>query len=133
MNQIKNHNGFTLVETLISVVILGLMATAIAVPYISGYQSLDVQADRMLLDSHLRSEMEVLVGTDFGALASGSQVVTVNGQNYTLVWTMVPVDLDGDTFAEPNAMQINITVSEVPGRSLTTIVVDNEGQVGKVS
>ena len=128
-----SSNGFTLVEALFSVVLLGVIATAIAVPYISGFQSLNVQADRMLLDCRLRSRMEVLVGTDFGSLTDGSEVVTVSGENYTISWTVVNVDLDGDSTPEPNAKQVTVSISQLPDRSLTTILVDNEGGVGKIS
>lgn len=131
--RIKNCNGFTLVEALFSVVLLGIIATAIAVPYISGFQSLEVQADRMLLDCRLRSRMEVLVGTDFGSLTDSSEVVTVNGANYTISWTVVNLDLDGDLIPEPNAKQVTVSITELPDRSLTTILVDNEGGVGKIS
>ena len=131
--RIKTCSGFTLVEALLSVALLGLMVTGIATLYVSGLQSLDGQDDRMLLDSALRSRMEVLVGTDFGALSDDSEVVTVNGQNYTIAWTVVNVDLDGDATPEPNAWQITVTTAELPNRSLTTIVVDHEGRVGKIS
>ena len=130
--RMKTCNGFTLLEALFSVVLLGVMATAIAVPYISGFQSLDVQADRMLLDSELRSRMEILVGTDFGSLSNGSEVVAVNGKNYTISWTAVNLDLDGDLTPEPNAKQVTVSITELPDRSLTTILVDNEGRVGKI-
>ena len=131
--KIKTSSGFTLVEALFSVALLGVMATAIAVPYISGFQSLDVQADRMLLDCRLRSRMEVLVGTDFASLGDGSEVVAINGKNYTVSWTVVNLDLDGDLTPEPNAKQVTVSVTELPDRSLTTILVDNEGKVGKIS
>ena len=130
--RIRTCDGFTLVEALFSVVLLGIMATAIAVPYISGFQSLDVQADRMLLDCRLRSRMEILVGTDFGLLNNGSEVVAVNGKNYTISWTAVTLDLDGDFTPEPNAKQVTVSITELPDRSLTTILVDNEGRVGKI-
>jgi prepilin-type N-terminal cleavage/methylation domain-containing protein len=130
--RIKTCNGFTLVEALFSVVLLGIMATAIAVPYISGFQSLDVQADRMLLDCRLRSRMEILLGTDFGSLSNGSEVVAVNGKNYTISWTAVNLDLDGDSNPEPNAKQVTVTIPELSNRSLTTILVDNENTVGKI-
>jgi hypothetical protein len=120
------------VEALFSIVLLGVMATAIAVPYISGFQSLDVQADRMLLDCRLRSRMEVLVGTDFASLTDGSEVVAVNGGNYTISWAVANVDLDGDSTPEPNAKQVTVSITELPDRSLTTILVDNEGRVGKI-
>jgi prepilin-type N-terminal cleavage/methylation domain-containing protein len=130
--RIETCNGFTLVEALFSVVLLGIMATAIAVPYISGFQSLDVQADRMLLDCRLRSRMEMLVGTNFGSLGNGSEVVAINGKNYTISWTAVNLDLDGDLNPEPNAKQVTVTIPELSNRSLTTILVDNENTVGKI-
>jgi len=133
VNPLRTTKGFTLVEALLSVALLGLMVTGIATLYVSGLQSLDGQDDRMLLDSELRSRMEVLVSTDFGALSDDSEVVTVNGQNYTIAWTVVNVDLDGDLTPEPNAKQVTVSITELPDRSLTTILVDNEGRVGKIS
>jgi Tfp pilus assembly protein PilV len=131
-NPIKNCAGFTLVEALLSVVILGLMVTGISAMYLSGFQSLNTQDDRMLLDSRLRSRMEVLVGTDFAALSAGSEVVAVNGQNYTIDWNVVSIDLDGDATPESNAKQVTVSAVGVPGRSLTTIIVDHEGRVSKI-
>ena len=133
VNSLKNRKGFTLLEAMLSVALLGLVAVGISAPYISGFQALDAQTDRMALDSHLRSRMEVLVGSDFGSLSNGSEVVTVNGQNYTVSWTVETVDLDGDATPESTARQVTVSVTELPDRSLTTIVVDNEGRVGKIS
>jgi Tfp pilus assembly protein PilE len=59
-----SSDGFTLVEALFSVVLLGVMATAIAVPYISGFQSLDVQANRMLVDYRQRGKLYHLLDRD---------------------------------------------------------------------
>jgi prepilin-type N-terminal cleavage/methylation domain-containing protein len=133
MKRLKTCSGFTLVEVLLSVALLGLMVTGIGALYVSGLQSLDRQDDRMLLDSQLRSRMEVLVGTAFGSLSDDSEVVTVNGQNYTINWNVVPIDLDGDATPEPNAVKVTVSITELPDRALTTILVDNEGRVGKIS
>ena len=133
VNPLRTTKGFTLVEALLSVALLGLMVTGITTLYVSGLQSLDGQGDCMLLDSELRSRMEVLVSTDFGALSDDSEVVTVNGQNYTIAWTVMNADLDGDLTPEPNAKQVTVSITELPDRSLTTILVDNEGRVGKIS
>ena len=130
---IKSQKGFTLLEAMLSVVLLGLVAFGISAPYLSGFQALDMQADRMLLDSHMRSRMETLVSTDFDALGNGSEVVTVRGQNYTITWTVVNEDLDGDGTSEDTAKKITVSITGLPGRALKTIVVDNEGGVGKVS
>ena len=110
-----------------------LFALGISAPYISGFQALDVQADHMLIDSQLRSRMEVLVSTDFDTLANGSEVVTVNGQNFTVNWNIAPIDLDGDSNPEPTAKQVTVSITELPNRSLITILVDHEGKVGKIS
>ena len=125
--------GFTLVEVMISVVLLGLISAGVAYPYIAGFQALDVKEDRVLLDNHLRSRMEILVSTDFSALSNGSEVVSVNGQNYTITWIVATTDLNGDAVPEPTAKIVTVSVTEVPGRSLTMILVDNEGRVGKIS
>ncbi len=131
--KLKSSVGFTLVEVIFSVVLLGLIAVGITYPYTTGIKSLDVRSDRMLLDNYLRSRMEILVSTDFGSLGDSSEVVSVNGENYTITWTVVNVDLDGDLTPEPNAKQVTVTVTEVPGSSLTIILVDNEDLVGKIS
>ena len=132
MGQMKGSGGFTLVEVLLSVVFLGLLATGVATVYSSGFQSLDEQADRMLLDSKLRSRMELLTATDFGSLGNGSEVVTVNGKNYTITWTVVFVDMDGDLTPETTAMQATVSVTGMSDRTLTTILVDNQAKVGKI-
>ena len=130
---IKSKTGFTLLEAMLSVALLALVAFGISAPYITGFQGLDEQAERMALDSHLRSRMEILVGTSFDALASGSETVTVRGQSYTITWNVAYVDLDADANPESTAKQITVAITELPGRTLKTIVVDNEGKIGKIS
>ena len=132
MKRINNNKGFTLTEVLVSVLLLGILASAFTVPFISGAQSLEVQADRMLLDSRLRSEMEVLISRPFNNVfteGSFTGTVTVSGASRPFKWDAVLIDLDGDSNPEPNAMQITV---EVGGQTLTTIVVDNEGRLGEV-
>ena len=132
MKQIRTCKGFTLVEVVLAVTILALMVSGVSALYFSGFQSLDIEDDRMLLDSRLRDRMEQLIGRAYGALSDGSDVVTVTGKNYTIDWTVTPIDLNGDGTPEPNAVQLTVSVAGVPGASLTTIVVDNEGKVGKI-
>ena len=105
------------------------MAAIVSGLYASGLQALDVREERGLLDSHLRSRMERLISLKFGQLASGSDTVTVSGQDYTVSWTVATVDLDGDSTPETTAKQIDISLA---GKTLTTIVVDHEGKVGKL-
>jgi len=133
VKRLKSPAGFTLVEALIAVALLAIVAVGLSVPYISGFQALDVQAESMLLDSRLRSKMEELVSTSFGSLGSSSQPVTVNGKSFTITWTVVPVDLDGDTNPEPSAVRVTVSVSGRPNHTLTTIRVNNENKVGKIT
>lgn len=128
----KGPSGFTLIEVMFSVVLLGLMATGISAVYLSGIQSLEVQADRMLLDSALRSRMELLVATDFASLSNGSEAVTVNGSSYTITWSVATTDLDGDMTPEAEAKVVTVSVTGLPDRSLTAILVDDEDRLDRI-
>jgi prepilin-type N-terminal cleavage/methylation domain-containing protein len=129
---INTSSGFNLVEVLLSVVLLGLLASVIMYLYSSSYAVIDEEAIRMPLDGYLRSRMELLVGKPFAELSNGSEAVTVQGQSYTINWSVVPVDLDGDAVPEPTAKQVTVSVAGAANHSLTTILIDHEGQVGKI-
>ncbi len=128
----KRSDGFTLVEAMLSVVLLGLVAATMGTVYSSANQSLAVQTDHMLLDSALRSRMEFLMGTpfdDLDALDGDSE----NFGNYQIVTAVDHIDLGGDPNPEDTARQVTVSVTGMSGNSLTTIRVDNEGGVGKIS
>lgn len=129
----KRSEGFSLIETLLAVAFLGIMAIGVSSVYSSGLRAMDGRADMMLLDGKLRSRMEVLISTNFTSLNNGSEVVTINGKNYTIAWTVATIDLSGDSVPEPQARQVIVSVTGRPERSLTTILVDNEGKVGRIS
>ena len=131
--RIQTVQGFSLLEVLLAVSFLALLATGVAAVFSAGFhQSLDVQADQMLLDSQLRSRMEVLIGTDFDSLANGSEIVTVRGKNYTITWSVVLADINGDSIPDSDAKQVTVSVSGLTGRSLTSILVDNQGKLGRI-
>lgn len=132
LNPLKSTGGFTLVEALISVVLLGLLASATMYMYSSAYTVIDEEAISLPLDGYLRSRMELLVGKAFAELSDGSENVTVKGQNYTINWSVVPIDLDGDTIPEPTAKQVTVSIAGLANHSLTTILMDHEGLVGKI-
>lgn len=132
LKTIKASDGFTLLETIMAVVILGLIAYGVSTLYISGNRSIDEQANRMLLDSRLRGKVEELMSKSFDQITSGAEVMTINGKDYTFTWTATLVDLDGDTNPEPTAKELAVSIAELPGRSITTIIVDNQGLLGKI-
>jgi len=120
------------VEVLLSVVLLGLLASVIMYLYSSSYAVIDEEAIRMPLDGYLRSRMELLAGKTFADLSDGSEIITVKGQNYTINWSVAPIDLDSDTIPEPTAKQVTVSVGGSANHSLTTILIDHEGLVGKI-
>ena len=128
----KKDSGFTFIEALLSLVLLAIVAIGGSSLYIGGFNTMDVRDDRMLLDSHLRSRMEVLISTDFSSLSSGSEAVTINGEAYTIQWSVTYTDLDGDSADEVNAKLVKVTPAGMPDHFLTTIVIDHEGKVGKL-
>ena len=129
---INTSSGFNLVEVLLSVVLLGLLASVMMYLYSSSYAVIDEEAVRMPLDGYLRSRIELLAGKPFAELSNGSEIVTVKGQSYTINWNVSPIDLDGDTIPEPTAKQVTVSVAGSANHSLTTILIDHEGLVGKI-
>jgi prepilin-type N-terminal cleavage/methylation domain-containing protein len=125
--------GFTLVEVLLAVVFLGLLAGAAATVSFSGMHTLDYQIEQMLLDSHLRSRMEVLMATGFDSLDNGSEVVSVNGTDHTIDWSVANEDINGDGLVDDDAKRITVVLPENPEQSLTTIRIDPKDRVGKIS
>jgi len=120
--------GMTLVEVLLSIVVLGFSVVALSDAYHTGLRALDAQAVEAELDARLRARMEMLLADDLGALAGGQTDVTVGGVSHKLTWTVGPVDLDGDSLPEPAARRVTVTLRD---RRMETIVADRGGWVIK--
>jgi hypothetical protein len=110
-------------------VILGFSVVAISEAYYTGLRALDAHATEAQVDGHLRSFLELLLAERFSAVASGQANVNVGGTAYQVVWTVTPLDLDGDALPEVAAKHVVITLRD---RSLETVVVDHGGWVGKL-
>lgn len=128
----KEIRGFTLVEVLLATAILALMATGFATLYSSGLNSLVSQKDRVVLNSQLSSRMEELKSRDYSNLIDGSEVITVEGESYTINWTVAPVDLDGDAATDAGVVQVTVSIAGISDLSITNIIVNTSGQVGKI-
>ena len=128
----KKIRGFTLVEVLLATAILALMAGGFATLYSSGLNSLVSQKDRVVLNSKLCSRMEELESREFSNLTNGSEVITVESESYTINWTVAPIDLDGDTYTEAGVVQVTVSVAGISDLTLTNIIVNSSGQVGKI-
>jgi prepilin-type N-terminal cleavage/methylation domain-containing protein len=118
--------GFSLVEALLAMLILGLSASGISALYMSGIQAVDAQDVRAASDSCMRGKMEELLSTKFNQLSNGSQSVTVCGKTMTLTWTASDYDINGDSTAETSAKQLSVTLD---GRTLTCLAVKNDDRV----
>ena len=125
----KGESGFTLVEVLLSILILGLVTVTLSNVYFAGFNAVDARITEGLLDSAMRSRMEVLLAQKFDALSNGSEVIDVQGDSYTVSWTIGGIDLDEDTVDETDAKEITVAVAD---KSLSTIVVDLSDQVGEI-
>jgi prepilin-type N-terminal cleavage/methylation domain-containing protein len=77
---INTCSGFNLVEVLLSVVLLGLLASVNMYLYSNSYAVIDEEALHMPLDGYLRSRMELLVGKPSAELSNGSENFTVRGK-----------------------------------------------------
>ena len=103
----RGRGGFTLVEALLSMTILAIMAAALAALFASGLQTVDAQGNHLLIDSALRSQMELVLGTPFADSVSGAGTVTIDGQNYTVTITVATTDVDSNhVFPESTVLDI---------------------------
>lgn len=122
------QHGFTLLESVLSLVIVALLASIVGTVYVSGLQIYNVESDTLQVSSALRSRMEQLLSTEFSQLASGSQVLTINGTSYTATWTVSTVDMTGDGIAESTAKSVSLTLG---GSTLVTLVANSTDKVFK--
>ena len=123
--------GVTLVEAMLSIVILGICVGGVSSLFSSGLQALEQGEQVMLLESALRSQVETLISHPFGEVlseGSGSADVSVAGKTYTAIWSAAQHDLDGDGVPEPDAM---LMVVALEGLSLSVILVDHNGRLGE--
>lgn len=127
----KRNRGFSLVEALISSIVLALAAIIMSGLYTAGLQALDAQKNRMLIDRQLRSRMENILSYRYPYRLGGSAVVDIDSESYVLKWTITSVDLDGDATPEPinEVHQITVTLAN---RSLTVISTRPGALVGKI-
>ena len=125
----RSVTGFTLVEVIFSILLLGIMVVSITGVYVTASNSLGIEENLLPLDSRLRGRMEEIISRPFDAIVDGSDSVTINGQNHTITWTVTQPDLDGDALPESMAKKITVTTGH---RSLTTLVIDSQGALGKI-
>jgi len=124
-----SRGGFTFVEALLSIVTLGMAAVAISGAFATALQASDDEITAALFDEAVRSKMEELIATQYWKLGSGTQKVTIEGNDYTLYWYVKNYDVDGDGSPEWSAKEIVVSLED---STASTVVVYNWGNVGKI-
>ena len=121
--------GTTMVEVLLSIMILGFSVASIAEAWRTGLRALVAQATEAQIDAQIRAVLEARLADEIDVLTSGETDVTFGGTSYKVVWTVTTVDLDGDSAPDTGARRIVVTLRD---RSMQTIVVDHGGWVAKL-
>ncbi len=143
----RNRSGFTLIEVMVCIVLLGLSTAAICGVYASGLQAKSIQADTNIIDSILRSRMDYLLATHYDQLVTGTKDFVFDGVTYSVSWTvkeMSLADLTGSVVVEKDvvpetfgavdgtAVTAKIIVLTVEGVQMSTIVTDHQGALFKI-
>lgn len=132
MNQVLDSpTPFTLIEALLSCLMLVTIATIVASVFFTGLQVTDDAENRMVVDSALRSQMDFLLGNNLADLTDGATTVAMGDAAIPLTWSVLPIDMDSDGTAETDAWRVTVFTT-VGNRSLSMLVVGTQGRVGKL-
>ncbi len=115
---VKNSRGFTLLEILVSIVLLGLGVAALASLQVSNIKNTGFNKNASIATGLAQKRVETLKNSDFDTIASNSEGVTEQGM--TVSWT---VDTVGTT---PNRYKdVAVTVAwEGQSVSCYTIITE---------
>ena len=119
-------SGFTLIEALLSSVILAVCVMAVSAAFYGGLQNLRDEGRTLEIVNYAEGKMDELIATDFGDVTGGTDWVTVQGETVQRHWQATPYDVDGNPGVEADAKLIIVTVEDV---ELATLLVDSAGQV----
>lgn len=129
-NGLCPRQGFTLIEAMLSLMILGITVSGTAVLLNNGLLSLQESEELLQVQSAARSQLETLISRPFGdvlAEGSGGRVISLDKRTYDLAWTATNHDMDGDGFVETDAMLLKVSAG---GSTLRMIVVDHGDDLG---
>ena len=122
----KRQRGFTLIEALLSTMIISVTVMAVSAAFYGGFENLQDEGRLLEKVNHAAGKMDELIATDFTSITGGAEWVTVGGEQIQRRWQVSPVDVDGNPDVELDAKLVVVTVGDV---EFTTVVVDSAGQV----
>jgi prepilin-type N-terminal cleavage/methylation domain-containing protein len=118
--------GFTLIEALLSSVIIAVCVMAVSGAFYGGLQNVREEARTLELVNHAAGKMDELIATSFAHLQSGSDSVIVQGEAVPREWSVSLYDVDGDAVSDLDAKQV---VVDVGGIEISTLLIDSVGLV----
>jgi prepilin-type N-terminal cleavage/methylation domain-containing protein len=122
----QQRNGFTLIEALVSSVVIAVCVMAVSASFYGGTQNLRDEARVLEIMNYAEGKMDELIATDFASVLSGSDTAEVQGDTVTIEWSVTPYDVDGDTVPESDVKLIVVTIE---GVELSTLLADTAGEV----
>ncbi len=120
------QRGFTLIEALLSTMIISVSVMAVSAAFYGGFENLRDEGRLLEKVNHATGKMDELIATEFSSIANGSDLVTVGGEQIQRQWQATPADVDGNPGVEQDARIVVVRVDDI---KFTTIVVDSAGQV----
>ncbi|MGD9249054.1 MAG: hypothetical protein PVI60_13910, partial [Desulfobacteraceae bacterium] len=84
----KPMEGFTLVEVIFMILLLGMMIVSITGVYFTSSYALGTEKKQLPLESRLRDRIEEITRRSFDNIVAGSDSVTINGKIHTISWTV---------------------------------------------
>ena len=119
-------SGFTLIEALLSSVVIAVCVMAVSAAFYGGTQNLRDEGRILEIVNYAEGKMDEPIATDFDDVDSGADQVTVQGETVQRHWTVTPYDVDGTPGVEMDVKLIVVTIEDV---ELSTLLVDSAGQV----
>lgn len=123
---LRRDGGFTLIEGLLSSVILAVAVMAVSAGFYSGFQTVRDEGRALECVNYAAGKMDELMATDFANIVSGSDNVTVQGETVARDWVVELYDVDMDLVPDDDAKRIVVTVGDV---EFSTLIVDSAGRV----
>jgi len=126
---LKKEKGFTLIEVVLSLAILGIVASGFFVALASGSRGISMADEQATAESIARTQMEYVRGQDYIDYSEASHAVYVTTSapaTYSVVLSAVPFDPDtGQPYGESGG----VFVQDDGIQSITVIVVHNTVEV----
>ncbi len=112
----KNEKGFTLIEVMIAIALLGIIAVAFLGGLATASKALVIADERTTAESLARSQMEYVKNQDYDATNNPpqySQLSSIPG-GYTIAITAERLDPEGDDTGNDDGIQkITVTVGHL--------------------